>query len=105
MSKTHYVENSDGTLNFNNLKFNASLAHHRKCTQCNRIAVFLEDFDAYCCLVCNVWLESKCSDETCSYCYLRPDFPAMSGVQTNQKHDLIKVRNADKKRERQNRYK
>jgi hypothetical protein len=29
----------------------------------------------------------------------------MSGVQTNQKHDLIKVRNADKKRERQNRYK
>jgi hypothetical protein len=105
MSKTHYLENTDGTITFNNLRVTASLAHDKTCIQCKRIAIFLEDFDALCCLVCNVWLEGKCSDETCTYCCIRPDLPAMSGVQTSQKRDVIELRIAHKKQERQNKYK
>ena len=46
------------------------------CPFCNNTTLFRFDkFDAYCCVVCNVWIEEKCLDPTCEYCSSRPLLP------------------------------
>lgn len=34
-----------------------------------------DQYDAFYCDVCNVWLEKICSDETCNFCKNRPNAP------------------------------
>lgn len=37
--------------------------------------VYCEEFDAYYCPKCMVWLEGPCSDKECQYCTKRPGSP------------------------------
>ncbi len=32
-----------------------------------------DKYDAYYCVVCNKWLEDKCSDKDCEFCSKRPE--------------------------------
>lgn len=34
-----------------------------------------DEYDAYYCLICNEWIEPKCSDADCAYCAKRPATP------------------------------
>ena len=48
----------------------------RTCPFCNNTSLFrFEKFDAYCCVICNIWVEEKCSDPTCEYCSSRTLLP------------------------------
>ena len=50
-------------------------AENKRHEDCGAIRVYYEDYDAYFCPKCNVWLESKCSDPKCEYCTKRPEKP------------------------------
>lgn len=39
-----------------------------------------ERYDAYYCIQCYVWIEERCSDESCYYCSSRPDRPSMNDL-------------------------
>lgn len=45
------------------------------CPKCGSIGIYAEYYDSFYCKVCNIWLESKCSDPLCSFCSKRPEFP------------------------------
>jgi len=45
---------------------------------CGDIVVLCEEFDAFFCGSCDVWLESVCGDSSCPCCLGRPSMP--SGV-------------------------
>lgn len=36
---------------------------------------YSDDYDAYFCASCNVWLETGCTDPTCMFCADRPKHP------------------------------
>lgn len=56
------------------------------CPFCNNTSLFrIDKYDAYCCVICNVWTEQQCSDPTCEYCSSRPLLPS----------DVIKVESVD----------
>jgi hypothetical protein len=42
---------------------------------CGSKKKYSDQYDAYYCLSCNEWLESKCDDPDCEYCPTRPDKP------------------------------
>jgi hypothetical protein len=45
------------------------------CRTCGGPRVYYDDYDAFFCPECNLWLESRCDDPGCSYCRNRPDKP------------------------------
>jgi hypothetical protein len=45
------------------------------CKDCGTPRVYHDTYDAFFCPACNQWLESACSDPSCSYCTGRPDPP------------------------------
>ena len=49
----------------------------RVCPKCGRARIYYDDYDAYFCAFCNVWLESRCSDAMCEYCRSRPENPLL----------------------------
>ena len=95
-----YIENLDGTVTYKNARFHGWIAHNKFCTECKRIALYSEDYDAYFCAACDLWLEAKCPDPHCDYCALRPDLPSLASEQTNNKQDLLNVQ-IEKKKERE----
>lgn len=50
------------------------LDENRRC-QCGSAQVYHDEFDAYFCPDCNLWLEDRCSDKTCEFCSKRPEYP------------------------------
>ena len=48
------------------------------CPECKEFRIYNDDYDAFFCPQCNVWLESACSDPTCDYCSKRPWKPLPS---------------------------
>ncbi|HTI97724.1 MAG TPA: hypothetical protein VL527_02385 [Dongiaceae bacterium] len=50
------------------------------CGHCGAARIYHEDYDAYFCPTCNLWLERQCGDATCSYCSKRPDKPLPNQV-------------------------
>ena len=46
------------------------------CIGCGNKPKYNEQFDAYYCKYCDVWLESKCPDINCEFCYNRPIKPS-----------------------------
>lgn len=46
------------------------------CDVCNEPLLMYYEFDALCCPRCNTWKENKCSDPSCEFCSLRPDYPS-----------------------------
>ena len=47
------------------------------CLKCSQNKVYYDDYDAFICPQCNVWLESACADSSCEYCSKRPDKPLL----------------------------
>ena len=49
------------------------------CLRCGEAGKMLEAYDAYACVVCNEWLEGRCSEEgieeECQFCAQRPEKP------------------------------
>ena len=45
------------------------------CATCGARRMYYDDFDAYFCAACNVWLESACPDPECARCQSRPGTP------------------------------
>lgn len=45
------------------------------CSACQLPRIYYEDYDAYFCPRCNIWLEHSCSDSTCEFCTKRPQHP------------------------------
>ncbi len=48
------------------------------CVACANKRIYYNNFDAFFCADCNIWLESNCSDPACEYCRNRPDKPLPS---------------------------
>ena len=42
---------------------------------CSSSKDYSDDYDAYFCASCNVWLESGCKDPDCIFCKDRPNTP------------------------------
>ena len=52
------------------------LDEYNVCPICNKKSLFrIDKYDAYCCVICNIWNEEKCSDPKCDYCATRPELP------------------------------
>ncbi len=51
-----------------------------KCNDCNNKALYAEQYDVHYCLICEQYLENKCSDKTCQFCTKRPDNVKELGV-------------------------
>mgnify|MGYP006865367312 CR=1 FL=1 len=47
------------------------------CPKCFEELSYIEQFDAECCMECDEWRESACSDPNCGYCSGRPEKPSM----------------------------
>lgn len=61
-----------------NLKKRRKEASH-KCHICKKPRHYNQEFDAYYCESCNLWLEPKCSQEgSCDYCASRPRNPIVA---------------------------
>lgn len=39
------------------------------------VILYSENYDAYYCKACNIWLENACDDLDCIFCAERPDKP------------------------------
>lgn len=50
------------------------------CSDCESLATRNETYDAYLCPVCEVWLESACTDPTCEFCVKRPATPSLASL-------------------------
>ncbi|MBW1848889.1 MAG: hypothetical protein JRG81_17220 [Deltaproteobacteria bacterium] len=46
-----------------------------KCKECGNLRIYHDDYDAYFCAHCNIWIETKCFDPFCEYCKKRPKKP------------------------------
>ena len=46
------------------------------CKKCQDACKYDEHYDAHYCESCNLWLEEKCGDEECEYCWGRPPKPS-----------------------------
>lgn len=46
-----------------------------RCKSCSASRIYYDDYDAFFCPECNVWLEGTCRDSSCNYCRSRPDRP------------------------------
>ena len=42
---------------------------------CGNNPTYVEKHDAYACLICNKWLDNKCSDNKCEFCSSRSEKP------------------------------
>jgi hypothetical protein len=49
----------------------------RVCPGCGQARIYYDDYDAFFCAFCNVWLESGCGDAACEYCRSRPEKPIL----------------------------
>lgn len=51
-----------------------------RCAECGNRGRLVERHDAYCCDVCDTWLEEQCEDgkrgDGCDFCVGRPDEPS-----------------------------
>jgi hypothetical protein len=45
------------------------------CLKCGTKRHYAQRFDAYYCILCNLWLESTCNDPDCEQCQKRPATP------------------------------
>lgn len=50
-------------------------SHKYYCNLCLRQAKRSDDWDCYCCLQCNIWLEDNCKDEHCNICIQKINKP------------------------------
>ncbi len=48
---------------------------NEKCQKCGQKILFMYQYDAHCCILCNEWLDSVCDDPNCSFCSQRPQTP------------------------------
>ncbi|MDE5584667.1 MAG: toxin-antitoxin system protein [Ruminococcus sp.] len=46
-----------------------------KCSRCGNNLFLFDRFDAECCIMCDIWTETKCGDPECEFCSKRPDTP------------------------------
>lgn len=58
-----------------------------RCRICSGHLIYVFQYDAICCSVCNEWKEKKCGDPNCSYCSQRPDTPAECLMDVKQEVD------------------
>jgi hypothetical protein len=42
---------------------------------CENVKQYSEEYDAYFCPICNIWLEDRCNDPECEFCNIRPLTP------------------------------
>jgi hypothetical protein len=62
-------------VNVDGFELSGWIEEDRRCPKCDASQIYYDDYDAYFCATCNAWLESRCSDASCSYCRQRPDQP------------------------------
>lgn len=60
----------------------------KTCDKCNKSTNYSEEYDAYFCEGCDVWLEPKCSHEGCEFCEGRPEKPPVE-PQRNYSNERI----------------
>ncbi len=51
------------------------MKRHRPPCACGAVTSLDYKFDAYACIPCNKWLETKCADSDCEFCSNRPARP------------------------------
>lgn len=61
----------------------ANMCAKSSCPTCNSNREYNENFDAYYCDNCNIWLEAKCTDPECRYCPKRPENPIKYTIENN----------------------
>jgi len=47
----------------------------KACPRCKLASYYNDEYDAYACIACELWLEAPCDDPTCDYCAARPKKP------------------------------
>jgi hypothetical protein len=63
-----------GTVSINGFEINGNTTN-KSCPECDTAQIYHDSYDAYFCPACNEWLETKCTDSSCSYCQKRPEQP------------------------------
>lgn len=53
------------------------------CPNCGDKKIRNEDYDAYFCSQCDIWLENTCGDPDCGYCTERPETPSQVKKENN----------------------
>ena len=75
MSPTMLENEVEGVVVVDGLSVPGFLVPETACASCGSQLVHHDTFDARFCPGCNVWLESRCADPTCSFCSARPELP------------------------------
>ena len=46
------------------------------CPKCGQQTIFqIDEYDSWCCITCNEWLDTTCGDPNCPFCSQRPQTP------------------------------
>jgi hypothetical protein len=75
MSRAVTQDSKNGVVIVGGVRVPGSIDDIRHCPHCGSARIYHDDYDSYFCPVCNMWLESACSDPSCSYCRSRPERP------------------------------
>jgi len=75
MHKTITEDSESGVVTIGEVRVSGWIDDIAPCGRCGTRRIYHEDYDAYFCPDCNVWLEHTCRDRSCEYCGKRPDHP------------------------------
>lgn len=70
-----FVEDDNSSELYNALCPQLIMKIKKHCHVCGIKAIRIDQFDAYACKQCCIWLEKQCSDINCDYCGNRPQQP------------------------------
>lgn len=69
------IKEVDSKVIIDGFEFYGQIEQEKCCSTCKFNLIYYDEYDAYFCLKCNRWIESKCSDTSCKYCSKRPGKP------------------------------
>jgi len=80
------TEDEHGFVTIDGQKIEGWIEEDTPCGICNGPRIYSDDYDAFFCPRCNLWLEEACKDPTCKNCRNRPErpLPRVKNVRTRQ---------------------
>ncbi|SMO67844.1 hypothetical protein [Melghirimyces algeriensis] len=73
-SRRRYLRETGDRVVYNGMSI-LGVITDKTCPICGEAQVYSDEYVAYCCLLCNRWLEESCGNPECETCLERPVTP------------------------------